>query len=66
VYHLRQPYRGALDILKQAKAAIASHTALRNVSILVPIRLESESSFTVSRGIRLNVITITDYFYKPE
>ncbi|RDL41742.1 uncharacterized protein BP5553_01721 [Venustampulla echinocandica] len=60
-YTPRDPRRGALAILKQAKMATASVTALRYVSALVPMRFDSKSLFIASRGTRLNVVAIADH-----
>jgi hypothetical protein len=60
-YIPRDPRRGVLIILKQAKMATASDTALRYASTSVPVRLESKSLFIASRGIRLNAVAIADH-----
>jgi len=60
-YTPRDPRRGALAILKQAKMATASDTALKYASASVPMRFESKSLFIASRGIRLNVVAIADH-----
>jgi hypothetical protein len=41
--------------------ATASDTALRYASASVPMRFESKSLFTASRGIRLKVVAIADH-----
>lgn len=60
-YTLRDPRRAAVAILKQAKAATASDTALRKASPLVPMSLEGGSLLIASRGTKLNIVAIADH-----
>lgn len=48
-------------MLKQAKAATASKTALRHMSAVVPMLIEGDMLLLESRGIRLNVVDILDH-----